>query len=94
MSEQVIYNWWFTITSFITKLSEFIFVYLLFFLWMHKSPISWGCKIHQLGLCKGVRPPHHPSECPGYDIKLSEASVLEYWEIKSTPSLPLVPGSL
>ena len=28
-------------------------------------PFGWGCRIHQLLLCRGVRPP--PNECPGYD---------------------------
>ena len=33
---------------------------------------------------------------PGYDIKLSDgkASVLDFWGMWSTPSLPLLPGSL
>ena len=37
------------------------------------SPIDWGCRIHQLHLCRRVRP-HIPNECPG-----GEAPVLEIW---------------
>ena len=36
------------------------------------------------------------NKCAGYDIKQSddEAPVLELWVRRSTPSLPLLPGSL
>ena len=36
-----------------------------------------------------------PPEFPGYDTKPSdgETSVLELWEMWSTPSVPLLPGS-
>ena len=27
-------------------------------------PVGWGCRIHRLHLCRGVRPPHTPNECP------------------------------
>ena len=33
-------------------------------------PVSWGCRIHRLLLCRGVTP-HPPNECPGYDTKQS-----------------------
>ena len=39
--------------------------------------------------------PHN--ECPTYDTKQSEGEVpvmLELWGIRSTPSLPLLPGPL
>ena len=58
-------------------------------------PVSWGCRIHRLLLCRGVRPP--PNECPGYDTKQSDGevpAVLELWGMRSTPSLPSLPGSL
>ena len=58
-------------------------------------PGDWGCRIHCLHLCRGVRPP--PNECPGYDTKQSDGevlAVLELWEMRSTPSLPLLPGPL
>ena len=34
-------------------------------------PVGWGCRIHRLHLCRGVR---HPSnnECPWYDTKQSD----------------------
>ena len=58
-------------------------------------PVGWGCRIHRLLLCRGVRPT--PNECPGYDTKQSDGEVpvmLELWGMRSTPSLPLVPGPL
>ena len=38
-----------------------------------------------------------PKECPVYDTKHSDnkaSVILELWEMQSTPSLPLLPGSL
>ena len=38
-----------------------------------------------------------PNECPGYDTKQSDGevpAVLELWGIRSTPSLPSLPGPL
>ena len=38
-----------------------------------------------------------PSECPGYDIKKSDGevpAVLELWGMRSTPSLPSLPGPI
>ena len=61
----------------------------------NSCPVSWGCRIHWLHLCRGVRPP--PNECPGYDTKQSDGEVpamLELWGMRSTPSLPLLPGPL
>ena len=55
----------------------------------------WGCRIHWLLICRGVRPP--PNECPGYDTKQSDGEVptlLELWGMRSTPSLPSLPGPL
>ena len=57
--------------------------------------VGWGCRIHWLHLCKGVRSP--PNECPGYDTKQSDGEVpvmLEFWGIQSTPSLPSLQGPL
>ena len=57
-------------------------------------PVDWGCRIHRLLLCRGVRPPH---ECPGYDTKQSDGEVpamLELWGMRSTPSWTSLPGSL
>ena len=56
-------------------------------------------RIHQLHLCRGVRP--LSNKTPGYDIKQSDGEVpvmLELWGILSTSSLalppvPLCPGS-
>ena len=58
-------------------------------------PVGWGCRIHRLLLCRGVRPP--PNECPGNDTKQSDGEVpamLELWGMRSTPSLPSLPGPL
>ena len=64
------------------------------FLLLYICPVGWwGCKIHRLLLCRGVRPP--PNECLGYDIKQSDGEVpviLELWGMQSTPSLTLLPG--
>ena len=59
-------------------------------------PVSWGCKIHQLLLCRRARTPP-PNECLGYDTKQSDGEVsvmLELLEMQSTPLLPLLPGPL
>ena len=58
-------------------------------------PVGWGCRIHRLLLCRGVRPPHN--ECPGFDTKQSDGeapAMLELWGMRSTPSLQLLPGPL
>ena len=55
-----------------------------------QCPVTWGCRIHQLLLCRGVR-------LPGYDTKPSDGKVpvmLELWGIQSTPSLPSLLGPL
>ena len=59
-------------------------------------PVSWSSRIHQLHLCRGVRPPAR-NECPGYETKKSNREVpviLELWRMWSTPSLPSLPGPL
>ena len=59
-------------------------------------PISWGCRIHRLHLCREVRTPT-TTKCPGYNTKQSDGEVpltLELWGMQSTPSLPLLPGPL
>ena len=58
------------------------------------GPVGWGCRIQRLLLCRGVR---LPNECPGYDTKQSDCEVpamLEIWGMRSTPSLPSLPGPL
>ena len=60
-----------------------------------QQTVSWGCRIYQLLLFRGVRP--HPNECPRYDIKQSDGEVpfmLELWEMLSTASLPSLSSSL
>ena len=66
-----------------------------FFLYLFGS-VGWGGRIHRLHLCRGVRPPP-PNEYPRYDTKQSDGEVpvmLGLWGIRSTPSLPLLPGIL
>ena len=58
-------------------------------------PVGWGCRIHWLHLCRGLRLP--PNKCPGYDTKQSDGevpAVLELWGIWNTPSLLSLPGPL
>ena len=58
-------------------------------------PVGLGCGIHRLHFCRGVRP--RPNECPRYNIKQSDGEVpvmLDLWGMRSTPSLPLLPGPL
>ena len=61
---------------------------------LHSCPVSWGCRIHWLHLCRGVKP---HNENPRYVTKQSDGEVpimLGLWGIRSTPSLPLLPGPL
>ena len=49
--------------------------------------VSWGCRIHRLLLCRGVRPPPRTKECPVYDTKQSDGEVpvmLELCGMRST----------
>ena len=40
------------------------------------SPVSWGCRIHRLHLCKGIRlPPYTHTKRPGYDSKQSDGGL-------------------
>ena len=58
-------------------------------------PVGWGCRIHRLLLCRGLRPPPQWVSC--YDTKQSNGEVpvmLELWRMWSIPSLPLLPGPL
>ena len=66
-----------------------------FFLKRFDCSVGCSCRIHQLLLCRRVRPP--PYECPEFDTKQSDGEVpamQEFWEIRSTPSLPSLPNSL
>ena len=52
--------------------------------------VGWGCRIHRLHLCKGVRPLTHSNECPENDTKQSDGEspvMLELWGMWSTPFL-------
>ena len=68
---------------------------ILVFISSFVCPVSWGCRIHRLHHCRGVRPP--PNECLRYNTKQSDGEVpvmLELRGMQSTPSLPLLPGPL
>ena len=57
------------------------------------SQVGLDCRIHRLHLCRGVRSP--PNECPAYDSKQTDGEapvMLELWGMRSTPSLPSLPG--
>ena len=57
---------------------------------------GWGCRIHRLHLCGGVRfPPAMSVLDMTLNILMGEAPVmLELWGMRSTPTLPLLPGRL
>ena len=57
---------------------------------MFTCSVGWGCGIHRLNLCRGVRPPDN--ECSRYDTKQAPV-MLELWGMRSIPSLPSLPGS-
>ena len=71
----------------------YIYIYIICMCMYIYCPVSRNWRIHRLLLCRGVRPPRN--ECPGYDTKQSDGEVpvmLELWGIRSTPSLPSLPG--
>ena len=54
-------------------------------------PVGWGCRIHHLLYCRGVR--HLPtSDTKKYDGEVPV--ILKLWGMRSTPSLPLLLGLL
>ena len=71
---------------------NFVYLFQIFFL---VFPCRLDYRIYRLHLCRGVRPP--TNECPWYDTKQSDGEdpvMLEFGEIRSTPSLPSLQGSL
>ena len=56
------------------------------------GPITWGCRIHWLKLCRGHKTP--PPTRVLYMTSDGEAPHLEIWEMWSTPSLPWLPSPL
>ena len=59
-------------------------------------PVDWCWKIHRLQPFREVRPT--PQKCLEYDTKQSDCEVpvilLKFWGMRSTLSLPSLPGSL
>ena len=65
-----------------------------FFYLIPPSPVSWGCRIHWLHLCRGVRL-HQPVFWIWHlTASDGEIPVLEFLRMWSTPSVPLLPGPL
>ena len=71
-------------------------------LWVIMVILHWQTLPSQLGLWNTLTAPLQrsnpaPNECPGYDTKQSDGevpSLLEIWGMRSTPSLPSLPGPL
>ena len=64
--------------------SHYISIYLTVSYLSKFCQVGWGCRIQRLRLC-------------GYDTKQSDGEVqviLEIWGMRSTPSLPLLPGAI
>ena len=76
------------------NLHTYWMTYINKFLLFIEGSVGWGCGIHPLHLCRGVRPPT-PNECLGYDTKQSDGKVpvmLELCGTQSILSLPSLPG--
>ena len=58
------------------------------------SPVSWGCRIHRLHPCRGIRHPSLPNEYPDTKPFDGEAPAMEIWGIWNIPSLLLLSGPL
>ena len=58
------------------------------------GPVSWGCRVHRLLPCRGVK---KPREIPRYNTKQSDGDspvIQELWEMRNITLLPLLPGPL
>ena len=85
--------------------SSYIYIYIYIYIHTHTHthmtrellyPVGWDCRIHRLLLCRGGKTPS-PNESPAYETKQSDGEVpvtLELWGMRSTPSLPSLPGPL
>ena len=72
-----------------------IIIIIIIYSFLRVFAQSAGAVEYILHLCRGVRP--SSNECPGYDTKQSNSEVpvmLGLWEMRSTLSLPLLPGPL
>ena len=58
-----------------------------------RGSVSWDRRIHRLHFCRGVIPPPH-NDCPTKQSDGETQVKLELWGVRSTPSLPLLPGPL
>ena len=60
-------------------------------------PVGWGCRIHRLLLCRGVRLPTPKRVSLIYETKQSDGEVpviVGIWGMRSTPLLLSFPGPL
>ena len=81
------------------KISWLWILYFNSFLYQqnHTSPVSWGCRIHRLHLCRGVRPPpyQHMSWILHYTIWWWWSILGDFWNVEcssfSSLSGPLWP---
>ena len=76
--------WWLVNFWFCWDISEFRICLYFSSYPIQFCPVVCGCRIHQLLLCRDVRPP--TNEWPGYDGEFQ--MLLELWRLWSTPSLP------
>ena len=73
------------------------FLELIIYVLLNDIPLAQSAGAVEYNDCtsaEGLEP--SPNECPGYDTKQSDSEVpvmLGFWGIRSTPSLPLLPGS-
>ena len=56
-----------------------------FFSFFSDYPVSWGCRIHRLHLCRGLR---HPQWVSWFDTKQSDGDVPMMLELTKIPSNP------
>ena len=63
-----------------------IYIYIYIYIYRVSQKNCWGCRIHQLHLCRGV--------IPSAPMTGEVPVMLELWETQRTPSLPLLSGPL
>ena len=58
-------------------------------------PVGWGCRIHKLPLCRGVRPlPTRVLDMTQNNFNGEVQVMLEFCGMWSTPDVPVLPGLL
>ena len=68
----------------------------VFIMAIHLLPgsVGWDCRIHQLLLCKGGKPPPptYTNQCTGYDTKQSDGEVPVMLDLRGMRSALLLPS--